>query len=119
MSSGNGFRPNPRTRNKQDVSMGVDVVPTILGVVLRQENYGVVPVGVMGDGVDNSTSREVIVCYHCTRCGHARLCRGCMVIWQPDVGEAREVACREVVQPGVCPLLVRQIQVPTGVCDTY
>ena len=41
--------------------MGVDVVRPVLGIVFQDEERGVIPVRAVGDGLDRSSHRQVVI----------------------------------------------------------
>ena len=47
--------------DENDAAMGIDVVGSVLGVVFEDENGGIVPIGAVGDGVDDSADGEIVV----------------------------------------------------------
>src|SRR5215469_11436212 len=44
-----------------NAAMGIHVVGSILGVVFEDEDGGIVPVGAVGDGIDDAANGEIVV----------------------------------------------------------
>jgi len=67
--------------------MSVDVIGAVLGVVFDDEDGGIVPVGAVGDGVDDAAEGEVVVGDAGGGAGEVRACAAGVIVGKVEQDE--------------------------------
>src|SRR5579864_1022596 len=74
---------------ERDGTVCVHVINAILGVILENENRGVIPVRAVRDLLDDPTHREVVVGDTGSRAGLSRRCTVGVIVGQIEESERR------------------------------